>query len=125
MGAFRKGMEMSEGAEALVERAWSAAIRTRAGVFAAYAGCCFYCGHPADGLDHVIPRAADRVENLVPACTTCNSAKGRKSVEEYRLRVAERMGWVFSTAQRAYLAEIGCRLPPTPSVVFWGERHGV
>jgi len=39
---------------------------------------CSYCGAPAQGADHVIPKArggTDDVANLTPACTACNSAK--------------------------------------------------
>lgn len=45
---------------------------------------CVYCG--ADGplsLDHLIPRlrgGADAADNLVPACRSCNSAKGARDM---------------------------------------------
>ena len=46
--------------------------------------CCAYCGagHPTT-VDHLLPRARggdDQGENLVPACSSCNSAKGKKDV---------------------------------------------
>ena len=42
---------------------------------------CHYCSAPANIADHYIPLAAggpDTEENLVAACTPCNSAKGDK-----------------------------------------------
>ncbi len=42
---------------------------------------CFYCRAPADRADHYIPVAeggADVEENLVAACSTCNSRKGKQ-----------------------------------------------
>lgn len=66
---------------------------------------CFYCGVPLDGrrvqtgpnryefawptIDHLVPRAAggtDDPDNLVPACTRCNYAKGTSSVDEFDAR---------------------------------------
>lgn len=44
---------------------------------------CRYCGNPAAALDHVWPRARggdDHPNNLVPACLSCNSTKGTRSI---------------------------------------------
>ena len=44
-----------------------------------WSGPCFNCGTmPAEGVDHIIPRARDGrnvVENLQPACLPCNQRK--------------------------------------------------
>jgi 5-methylcytosine-specific restriction endonuclease McrA len=44
---------------------------------------CHYCGQDADTVDHVIPivKGGDpmSIENMVPACKRCNSAKGARS----------------------------------------------
>lgn len=43
-----------------------------------YAGLCAYCQNPAATLDHVVPLEAggsDNIDNLVPACWSCNSSK--------------------------------------------------
>ncbi|KKN38025.1 hypothetical protein LCGC14_0757370 [marine sediment metagenome] len=45
--------------------------------------CCAYCGSKSSNLtqDHIIPVArggAYSVENIVPACSACNTAKGTK-----------------------------------------------
>lgn len=52
---------------------------------------CAYCGqkYPRRLLtrDHIVPRCrggADTWENCVASCSACNSAKGAKSVEEFR-----------------------------------------
>jgi 5-methylcytosine-specific restriction endonuclease McrA len=47
-------------------------------------GLCSYCNtRKATDLDHLVPLAAgglDRVENLVPACDTCNGSKGNRTL---------------------------------------------
>jgi 5-methylcytosine-specific restriction endonuclease McrA len=66
-------------------------IRTpysRTEIFARWGGRCCYCDEPATALDHVTPivrGGADAAFNLVPACTSCNSSKGAKSLAEWAL----------------------------------------
>src|SRR5215831_4081707 len=66
---------------------------------------CWYCGQrSATSHDHLTPRdrgGDDSPENLVPACTQCNSRKHTKTLEEFR--------WHVGFADRT--------LPK----VFWGE----
>lgn len=53
-------------------------VEIRMAVICADAGRCFYCGHPATGVDHIDSRKAggsDRPDNLVAACATCNGLK--------------------------------------------------
>jgi len=49
---------------------------------------CVYCGRGGLlVLDHDLPRSRgglDVAENLITACTECNSSKGAKTGEEYR-----------------------------------------
>lgn len=48
---------------------------------------CAYCSAPCQSVDHVIPlsRGGTSFEgNLVPACTACNQAKGRRLLVEWR-----------------------------------------
>lgn len=58
-------------------------------VFATHGRLCVYCGNPANAIDHVIPKSldgTDTLDNLVPACTTCNSIKSnniRKRINYY------------------------------------------
>lgn len=53
---------------------------------------CHYCG--IDGpltADHVTPRAfggTDDADNLVPACRTCNTSRGKKPYQEFREHIA-------------------------------------
>jgi 5-methylcytosine-specific restriction endonuclease McrA len=69
-------------------------------------GRCWYCGlvlHPfrTFQVDHVVPRAddgPDDLENLVPACSTCNARKSHRPVD--------------------YLRQF------MPDGVFWAEREG-
>jgi 5-methylcytosine-specific restriction endonuclease McrA len=49
-------------------------------------GECVYCGRPASGYDHVIPRGRpgwDDPENLVPSCRSCNTSKGPRTPDEW------------------------------------------
>lgn len=52
---------------------------------------CVYCGHPADTVEHLTPRALggtnDR-DNLAPACRRCNERRG--AALGGRLRAARR-----------------------------------
>lgn len=48
---------------------------------------CIYCDHPATTIDHVVPlvRGGTNYEgNLAPACKSCNSRKGGRTVIEWR-----------------------------------------
>lgn len=47
---------------------------------------CLYCGHPAEAVDHIVPRCrdgGDEPSNLAPACRSCNSAKAGRPVEHF------------------------------------------
>lgn len=66
----------------------SAHLRIKSTQYAAVASdtpvghACRYCGSPATHMDHVWPRARggdDHPNNLVPACTSCNTSKGSQS----------------------------------------------
>jgi HNH endonuclease len=49
---------------------------------------CFYCGNEASCHDHKIPIIRGGIsdaENLTPCCTKCNSAKGARTVDEFRI----------------------------------------
>lgn len=49
---------------------------------------CHYCGikRPLTA-DHIIPRiygGSDEASNLVPACRTCNTSRGKKPYEDFK-----------------------------------------
>jgi hypothetical protein len=49
-------------------------------------GPCVYCGAAAAVVDHVRPLSrggAEHESNLVPACRSCNSSKGRRLLIEW------------------------------------------
>lgn len=50
---------------------------------------CFYCGDPANSLDHKLPRSrgGHKGDNLVPACFRCNQMKGNQTVEEFTAKM--------------------------------------
>jgi 5-methylcytosine-specific restriction endonuclease McrA len=58
-----------------------------------YGGCCAYCG--AQGrleVDHRIPLSrggSNRIENILPACRSCNARKHQMTEEEFRARRAD------------------------------------
>lgn len=62
--------------------------RFRSKIYDMWGGECAYCGKPARSLDHVIPRhkgGLTVIENLIPACLSCNGHKGAENwVEWYR-----------------------------------------
>lgn len=53
-----------------------------------YGGCCAYCEQPTKSLtqDHIVPLSkggTHTADNIVPACLSCNSSKGNRSLEEF------------------------------------------
>lgn len=72
------------------ETEWALARRAHAGwIFQRDGNRCVYCGLSADlTLDHVIPKSrggSHEPENLVTACRPCNSSKGARTPEEWRV----------------------------------------
>lgn len=56
-------------------------------VFDAFEGLCAYCSAPADTMDHATPLSRGGrhvVENILPACRSCNSRKHTKTLDEYQ-----------------------------------------
>jgi len=57
-----------------------------------YGGYCAYCPAPADTKDHDVPLArggSNGIDNIVPACRSCNSRKGTRTGDEWWAIVAE------------------------------------
>lgn len=62
-------------------------------VFENFDGVCAYCGKPATTVDHVIPVSQggrSRRGNILPACRSCNSSKGTRSLDDFLPLDAER-----------------------------------
>jgi hypothetical protein len=71
--------------------------------------CCQYCGSTRNlTIDHLIPRCRgglDTWENLVIACSKCNTEKGDKPLQNTRLRLRKKpkppLSRVMETVQRS------------------------
>lgn len=131
MGNKRQSMHQGAGAKERAAIVWS---KTE--------GRCWYCGeflltskeHYTKTeqlrwfvIDHVMPLNAggdDGIDNLVPACWSCNSAKRSMTLEEYRAHAGRILAGIpkFSQEQIEYLASLGLVLPELPPHVFWGEQ---
>lgn len=97
-------------------------------VYAKSGGLCWYCGIDRCDrtIDHVVPISSggtDDESNLVGACTLCNSLKGVRTVEEFRVAISrDKAGWpYFKPAQLEWL-ERNVSLPTLELVRFHGEK---
>ncbi len=80
-------------------------------------GRCAYCGVGLDGtgfaVDHIHPQALGgrhEIDNLLPACPPCNTSKGMKTLEQFRLFSAVKRATgrtVFGQEQVEYLFKCG------------------
>ena len=93
-------------------------------------GACFYCGENLNPavvqIDHVFPQCKggkNDIENLVPACRSCNSSKGGRSLEKFRLTRGRKLigAPYFSDEQIEWLSKNGFNLP-IPFVKFHFEK---
>jgi len=88
---------------------------------------CFYCGNPAQCIDHKIPKSKGGnsvVENYLACCHECNSIKSVFTFEEHRLRMdMKSCGRVpFSKRQIDYLTIKGVGVPKDFLIKFHGEK---
>jgi hypothetical protein len=99
-------------------------------------GHCMYCGIKLSSpenfsIDHVVARVSggeNTVENLVPCCRSCNSAKRTKDLDEFRgyraMQEFQKLyGVSFSQDQIRFLESIGVVLD-IPEHLFWFEEQG-
>ncbi len=66
-------------------------------VHSASDGACHYCGIELTkqnyATDHLIPRShggTNDLDNLVPACQSCNSKKGTRTIQEWKTSLTKR-----------------------------------
>lgn len=65
-------------------------LNKRQTVLAKCDGRCAYCGESGHYLavEHVVPKSqggSNHISNLLPSCTSCNSSKGVRSLEDFIL----------------------------------------
>lgn len=111
--------------------------KTRDLVKAKYQGRCGYCGQESEKLvvDHIHPvvqghlliregRDVNAIDNLMPACSSCNNYKMAMSIEEFRREIhkqvdrARKKSINFRLSERFGLIEI-----TNKPVVFYFEQH--
>lgn len=122
--------------EPLCRRAAQTPKAKTADIWSKTGGRCYYCGIALEikttfSIDHIISRnegGGNHLENVVPCCRSCNSAKGTKSLEEFRFyrpmqQFQEREGVFFSQLQVAYLKTLKYKLDIQP-YSFWFEARG-
>lgn len=105
----------------------------RMAVYQKFGGHCAYCGieirFEEMQCDHVVPlegwseRGADSLENMFPACKSCNHYKRANSLEGWR-KVLESMPHTLNRDSYTYRQAVRFGLvKPTPkSVVFYFEK---
>ena len=77
----------------LNSQAWK---RLRATILQRDHHTCHWCGAPARTVDHLVERdrgGSDDPDNLVAACTRCNSSRGAKYGNTKRTGAGRRIGW--------------------------------
>lgn len=93
---------------------------------------CYYCGvsicSDSATVDHVVAKSlggGNEPENLVACCKSCNSAKGDKTLDDFRILLALNSSeWkgVFSVKQVKMLMLRGHDIGVKPDLVkFYGE----
>ena len=102
-------------------------------IFAKTNGRCYYCGLVLEFaisfcVDHIVPQikgGESDIENVVPACRNCNSAKGTKTLEQFRFHrrmqgFQKQSGVWFTAEQVQFLNGLGINLEIPPHK-FWFE----
>ena len=104
-------------------------------------GKCAYCGINLsinEGqkhdfcIDHIIPLSVggkNVIKNLMPACRSCNSMKGFKTLEEFRFykwqkQIEKKYGSKFTQKQAESLKKMGFEFSMT-KYIFWFEKQNI
>lgn len=81
-------------------------------VYAKYNGKCAYCGNPIEykdlKVDHIIPEkkgGTDDIENLMPACETCNHYKGHSNLFKFK----HMMKFIHKKISKLYIIKVALR----------------
>lgn len=102
----------------------------RQSVYFKCVGCCAYCGAEIGiddmQVDHVVPLrngGRDELDNMLPACRSCNHYKDTQSVERFRASV-ERLPGVLERDSVAYrnAVRFGLVAPRPHRVRFYFEE---
>ena len=106
-------------------------LEAREAVYNKMSGRCAYCGEPiafgAMQVDHVVPLrkgGEDTLENMLPACRSCNHYKSTLTVEQFRAAVA-RMPEVLARDSVTYKTAVrfGVVWPLPKPVTFYFEQQ--
>jgi 5-methylcytosine-specific restriction endonuclease McrA len=71
-------------------------VETRLAILFTHGFCCFYCGKPANAVDHIDPNGGSHPHNLTAACGPCNTARGDRPLPDVVRR--EALALAFSRA---------------------------
>lgn len=89
---------------------------------------CHYCGHTykqtaGRGLDQKIPKGGYHIDNVVPACATCNSIKGCHFSLDEMLRMGKVIGDIKATRKALGLPMPENATPMSPRGIPrpWGK----
>ena len=102
-------------------------------IYSKTGGCCAYCGCELRfedmQVDHVVPlngwseKGSDTLDNMLPACRSCNHYKSRSTLEGFR-KMVEAMPDVLMRDSVTYknAVRFGLVEPKPHKVVFYFER---
>lgn len=90
-----------------------------------YQGRCAYCGEPATSRDHLVPISrggSNGIENIIPACLTCNLRKHDLMPFTFLQRLARERGMGGSAFDVIVAAEASGGQGPTQPLLFQGAK---
>lgn len=99
-------------------------------------GHCAYCGmtieYKAMQIDHVVPlngwtqQGEDKIDNMMPACRSCNKYKAASTLEGFR-KMLEHMPNVLMANNATYRNAVryGLVEPKPHKVIFYFEKLGL
>lgn len=98
-------------------------------------GKCVYCGRQTSPLDDfqidhyvsVSKGGRNTIENLVPACRSCNGQKYNRTLEQFRQHIRKKSQPSFTDEQTGFLKKYnpGLVIPEPDHHVFWFEQEKI